>query len=341
MASADPVQTVFDDSHRAAAPNRLRQSSTKGAKPLMNAVLSTRAEADAATCAEPDASPLPLGELHETFRDLAHRAAGLAPVYQGARPYPFIVIDDFLPAAVAERLEADFPPPQAEIWHRFPNKAQHNKLELSHESLLPGSVRLLIHELNSGWFLEIVEQITGIANLVPDPKLLGGGMHQILPGGRLDVHIDYSHHPGNGLSRRLNLIVYLNKDWKEEYGGHFELWDRDVKCCEHRVAPLFNRCVIFSTTSTSYHGHPEPLACPPDRARKSIALFYYSNGRPEEPGPVVEHNTIFRRRPGDRFTMGGAAMRLASSGLVRDLIPPLFYRWLRNAWNRRLRKTAK
>lgn len=279
--------------------------------------------------------------LHHAFRNLEQQVPELACSYQKAQPFPFIVLDDFLPLEIAERVDTDFPAPSAEVWQRYPTRDQHNKLALGHESLLPASTRQLIHELNSGWFLEILERLTGIANLVADGKLVGGGLHQILPGGRLDLHVDYSHHPGNQLNRRPNLILYLNKDWRDEYGGHFELWDRDMKRREHRIAPIFNRCVIFSTTSFSYHGHPDPLTCPENRSRKSIALYYYSNGRPEESGPVIEHNTLFHRRPGDPFTLGSSLMRLASSGLVRDLIPPLFYRWLRKAWNHQTRKSAR
>jgi Rps23 Pro-64 3,4-dihydroxylase Tpa1-like proline 4-hydroxylase len=284
--------------------------------------------------------PLAPGELTPAFDALADRADELARQFQAGQPYPHVVIDDFLPPAVAERLEADFPPTDADVWYRFPSADQVNKLQLSAERHLPDSLRTAIHEFNSGQFLAVVERITGIANLVPDPKLHGGGLHQISAGGRLDVHIDYSHHPGNRLCRRLNLIVYLNPDWREEYGGHFELWDAKVTRCETRVLPVFNRAVIFATTPKSYHGHPEPITCPPDRTRKSIALYYYTNGRPEEPGPVVEHNTLFTPRPGDPFSLRKALMRAASSNWLRDLFPPVIYRPLRAWHNRRQHKAT-
>lgn len=275
------------------------------------------------------------------FDSLSERAELFRAKFQAARPYPHLVIDNFFPAELAESLEADFPPVSAPIWHRFPSADQVNKLQLSDERLLPESLRRAIHELNSGYFLEFLERATGIANLVGDAKLLGGGLHQITTGGRLDVHIDYSHHPGNRLNRRLNLIVYLNKDWREEYGGHFELWDTKGTRCETRILPAWNRGVIFATTPTSHHGHPEPMTCPADRSRKSIALYYYSNGRPEEPGPVIEHNTLFQSRPGDPFSFRKKLMRIASSGWLRDLIPPVIYRSMRAAYNGRQRKRDK
>jgi hypothetical protein len=276
--------------------------------------------------------------IQQGLRDFGGRVKDLVPVYASTKPYPFIVIDDFLPPAIADEVLAEFPSPRSEIWHRCRTADQHNKLALSHESMMPSAIRTLIHELNSGFFLEILEELTGIGNLVADTKLVGGGLHQIERGGKLNVHVDYSHHPGNRLNRRLNLILYLNRDWRDEYGGHFEIWDRHVKQCEHRIAPLFNRCVIFSTTRFSYHGHPDPLTCPEGMSRKSIALYYYSHGRPEEPGPIVEHNTLFRLRPGERFSWNNFLVRMASSGWLRDLMPPVLYRWLRGAWNRRLRQ---
>jgi hypothetical protein len=275
--------------------------------------------------------------VRHAVRGLGGRAGELAAAYRKATPYPHVVLDDFLPDHVAEAVVDEFPPAHSEVWHRYGTADQHNKLALRHESLAPDTIRTVIHELNSGLFLEVLEKLTGIANLVADTKLVGGGLHQIEPGGKLNVHVDYSHHPDNRLHRRLNLILYLNKDWREEYGGHFELWDRDVKQCERRIAPLFNRCVIFSTTPTSYHGHPDPLACPEGMTRKSIALYYYTSGRPEETGQVVEHNTLFRLRPGERFSLSNFLVRAASAGMVRDLTPPLLYRGLRAGWNRWLR----
>lgn len=230
---------------------------------------------------------LPDKGIQDVFLGLLERAPELARQFREGRPFPYLVIDDFLPAEIADRLERDYPGPASDFWQRLPAADQRNKLVSNHEARFPDSIRRVIQELNGGTFLKVLEQVTGIADLVADTKLVGGGLHQILRGGHLRVHVDYSHHPGNRLSRRLNLILFLNRGWPEGYGGHFELWDKDVTRCEKKVLPVFNRCVIFATSSTSYHGHPEPLTCPEDRSRKSIALYYYSNGRPEESGPEV------------------------------------------------------
>ena len=96
----------------------------------------------------------------------------------------------------------------------------------------------------------------------------------------------------------MNLLIYLNKDWTEENGGNLELWDSSMSSCLKRILPIFNRTVIFSTTSFSYHGHPQPVVCNQEDSRKSIALYYYSNGRPEEEdfSPKL-HSTLWQSRP--------------------------------------------
>jgi hypothetical protein len=134
--------------------------------------------------------------------------------------------------------------------------------------------RDLLREFNSPGCLQFLETLTGIGNLMPDPYFEGGGLHQIEPGGFLKVHADFNWHPRLRLDRRLNLIVYLNQDWREEYNGHLELWDRSMSLAVRKVLPVFNRAVVFSTTSWAYHGHPEKLACPPGQTRKSLALYY-------------------------------------------------------------------
>ena len=143
--------------------------------------------------------------------------------------------------------------------------------------------------------------MTGIKNLLPDPTLSGGGYHEIKSGGYLKIHADFNKHPKYGLDRRLNLLIYLNKNWDVSFGGDFELWDQQMNNCVKKIPPNFNNVAIFSTTSNSYHGHPNPLTCPKNRSRKSIALYYYTNGRPEDEkvSLLENHTTIFRARKED------------------------------------------
>jgi Rps23 Pro-64 3,4-dihydroxylase Tpa1-like proline 4-hydroxylase len=221
-----------------------------------------------------------------------HDAASLRAKYASAAPFPHIVLDRLFDAAVLESILRDFPDPRSMQWMQFDNP-QEKKLGYSHErSTLSETVRGFLNDLNSFEMLLWLEALTGIEGLIPDPYFGGGGLHQIEPGGFLKVHADFNVHPKLKLDRRLNMLIYLNKDWKEEYGGHLELWDRDQKSCRHRILPLFNRTVIFSTTDTSFHGHPHPLTSPPGITRKSVSLYYYTAGRPAEERSVP-HDTIF------------------------------------------------
>jgi hypothetical protein len=218
--------------------------------------------------------------------------AALREQYVSARPFPHIVLDNLFPNEILEEVLEDFPRPDEIAWRKFDNPTE-KKLGYWHENPLRPRLQLFLYEMNSAPLLQFLEALTGIQGLVSDPYYGGAGPHQIEPGGFLKVHVDFNWHPLLRLDRRLNLLVYLNKDWREEYGGHLELWNRDVSGCEQKVLPVFNRTVVFSTTDFSYHGHPHPLASPPGRTRKSVSFYYYSNGRPDEERSAP-HDTIFR-----------------------------------------------
>jgi hypothetical protein len=208
-------------------------------------------------------------------------------------------MDDFLPQGVLDDVLTEFPDPKGADWFEF-DSATERKLATKDDSAMGPATRRLLAELNSSAFLDFLERLTGIDGLIPDPHFVGGGLHQIEPGGHLKVHADFNRHPRTELERRLNVLIYLNRDWKDEYGGAFELWDEDMTGAVEKVMPYFNRCVVFSTTSTSYHGHPEPLACPDGMTRKSMALYYYTKTRPAEQGATA-HNTLFQARPGEEL----------------------------------------
>ena len=253
--------------------------------------------------------------------------------YASARPFPHIYFDDFLPPAVLEEVLEEFPAPRGADWHAF-DSATERKLATKDDSAMGDATRHLLAELNSAAFIDFLQRLTGIDGLVPDPHFVGGGLHQIEPGGHLKVHADFNRHPDTGLERRLNVLVYLNRDWKDEYGGAIELWSRDMRSAEAKILPVFNRVVVFSTTSTSYHGHPEPLNCPEDRTRKSMALYYYTKTRPiEEQG--AEHNTLFQARPGEELPDGAMTARERRNQQLkqtaRRLTPPILLDLARNA----------
>jgi Rps23 Pro-64 3,4-dihydroxylase Tpa1-like proline 4-hydroxylase len=231
-------------------------------------------------------------------------------------PFPNIYLDDFLPKKVAEAVLRDFPEPKQLRWTEFADQNQ-SKLAFDTAERLPASIREVLYFFNSRPMLEFLEELSGIRGLIPDPYFMGGGLHQIKPGGFLEVHADFNRHKKLKLDRRLNVLLYLNQNWKEEYGGHFELWNEDMSASVRKILPVFNRMAMFSTTSTSYHGHPTPLSCPPDRTRKSIAIYYYSNGRPEEE-KRDGHNTLFQAR--------GAGSKPRFDGVkkaIRAITPPI------------------
>lgn len=202
--------------------------------------------------------------------------------YQQADPFPHIVLDGLLPNDVAQQLAERFPARDFPGFQRRDNPHQQLKQGRLQENYFAGVDPLCQHILrlfNDQLFIDFLEQLTGIQGLIPDPHFFGGAFHQILPGGKLDIHADFNRDERRKLDRRLNVLLYLNPEWQEDWGGHLQLWDRQMQRCVHRIAPVLNRCVVFSTTDTSFHGHPEPLACPEHRTRNSLALYYYSNGR--------------------------------------------------------------
>jgi 2-oxoglutarate-Fe(II)-dependent oxygenase superfamily protein len=213
--------------------------------------------------------------------------------YANAHPFPHIVIDNLFPATTLETILAEFPKPDEIEWRKFDSPTE-KKLGYWHESTLAPNLELFLYRMNSAPVLQFLQALTGIEGLIPDPYFGGAGPHQILPGGFLKVHVDFNWHPLLKLDRRLNLLVYLNQDWKEEYEGHLELWDRGMTRCERRILPVFNRTVVFSTTDFSFHGHPTPLACPEGMSRKSVSFYYYTNGRPDAERSTP-HDTIFKK----------------------------------------------
>jgi hypothetical protein len=218
--------------------------------------------------------------------------AALRPRFEAARPFPHVVVDGLFPDDVLEAVRTAFPPPEAEGWRRFDNSNE-RKLGSVAGLVLQDPVADFLAALNAAPILEFLEASTGIDGLIPDPYFGGGGLHQILPGGFLRVHTDFNWHPKLRLHRRLNVLVYLNRDWREEYGGHLELWNAEMTRAEERILPVFNRTVVFATGEASYHGHPTPLACPAGMTRKSVSLYYYTSERPERER-AAPHDTVFR-----------------------------------------------
>ena len=235
--------------------------------------------------------------------------------YVDAQPFPHIVLDDLFDPTAVNTVLVEFPDPLKIDWQKFNDETGRKKLTTRDEGQLGEFTRNFIFQLNSSTFITFLEKLTGIQGLIPDPHLFGGGLHQVMRGGFLKIRADFNHYERLNVERRINLLLHLNKNWKDEYGGHLELWKRDMTQCVQKVAPLFNRTVVFSTTDLAYHGHPDPLQCPESDSRKSIAIYYYTAGRPA--GEMTEsHSTLYQRR-------AGKTDLLTAKNILKKFIPPI------------------
>ena len=232
------------------------------------------------------------------------KSSELARQYREAEPFPHIRLAPFLFSAAAERLVEEFPRTDDPIWKHY-NHVNCHKLATNDLEQFPQTAAQVIEELSSLEFVSWLSELVGIPDLVPDPTLEGAGLHQISSGGYLNIHADFTyHHHDSRLRRRVNLLLYLNKEWEDDRCGELELWDADMKNCVAKYPPLINEAIIFSTSESSWHGHPRPLNSPGDIGRKSIALYYYT--KENEPGDQMRA-TQFQALPSDamgaRFMM--------------------------------------
>jgi Rps23 Pro-64 3,4-dihydroxylase Tpa1-like proline 4-hydroxylase len=231
-------------------------------------------------------------------RHFARDVESLAAAFPAATPFPHVVLNGLFDERFLAAVVAELPHPRRGEGFIQADLAQFQELKFAYrdEPRLGPLSRHLLATLHSKTFLEFLSKLTGIQGLIPDPYLVGGGFHQILPGGRLEIHADFNVHGPLRLDRRLNLLLFLNQDWEDAYGGELELWDPDMTRCVRSIPPRLNTTVIFATTDTAYHGHPRPVRCPESMTRKSLALYYYSNGRPEEERSAA-HSTLWQKRP--------------------------------------------
>ena len=215
----------------------------------------------------------------------------LQPIYLQQKPFPHIVVDDMFPMDVIRQISLEIPDNATRNYINncvvgttvcIRDDIQQGKSGINNEKFFKPATIAMFSFLRSATFLDYLEKLTNISGLVPDPQYTGSGIHQTIRGGFLGIHSDSNSHSGIGLVRRVNLFVFLNDNWKDSYGGHLEMWDRDLNYCYQMVRPLIGRLVIFSTTDFTYHGHQTPLACPEFKSRRSIALYYYSYSRPDE-----------------------------------------------------------
>jgi Rps23 Pro-64 3,4-dihydroxylase Tpa1-like proline 4-hydroxylase len=206
--------------------------------------------------------------------------------FNTAKPFRHVVIDNFFQEDVALQLANEFPDyNDPNIWSVYKNPIENKKLTPNWD-LFPKTTYNSFTAMNTPQFVDIVRGISGIPDLFADYGMHGGGWHMHSRGGMLNMHKDYSIHPKLGMERRINIIIYMTPDWKEEWGGGLEFWSHNVEKnlpeeCVTRVYNKFNRAVLFDTADNSWHGLPNPIDCPDDQYRKSLAIYYVSPPRAE------------------------------------------------------------
>jgi Rps23 Pro-64 3,4-dihydroxylase Tpa1-like proline 4-hydroxylase len=243
------------------------------------------------------------------YKDLLERQKKIKQDYQSNQPFRFVMFENFFLPEQAELIYQNYPTIEDGKWDGTTYLDQKNKFqktEFEQNSIL----EKVFKELNSDLFLAWLQEVTEVEDtLIADDALFGGGLHQSINGAFLNVHVDYNMHPKTNYHRRLNVLVYMNKDWQDQYEGNLELWDlsQNDKKLLAKYAPTFNRCVIFETNEISFHGHPKALNTPKEINRKSIATYYYSKNRPENE-ISDSHNTIYVNTEG----IGGQVKRFSS-----------------------------
>lgn len=243
--------------------------------------------------------PLSVEELdlkefnNDLFGEWCQDLSLLNSKFSNARPYPHIIIDNFFNSGYAETLNQEFPGKEWDKWMSYHNPIEIKKV-MDQVDEMPENIKNVFYQLNHPNFIEKIKIITGIENLEYDPHLHGGGLHFHPPGGKLYLHLDYSIHPLSGKERRINIIIYMNKNWDSKEGGNLELWSAGLRECAQVVECSFNRAVIFQTFDESWHGLPQAVTR--EEGRKSLAVYYVSDPRPDA---TLRYKAQFVQRPGD------------------------------------------
>jgi Rps23 Pro-64 3,4-dihydroxylase Tpa1-like proline 4-hydroxylase len=202
--------------------------------------------------------------------------------------------------AIAQEFNDSFSPE----WREFRSALQRKRGTVPGTNM-PHTVQDHFNFLYSGPFLRFLSRITGIDNLIPDPDLYGGGMHEVAAGGCFEIHVDFVKHPRTGLTNRLAVITYLNEEWSPEDGGALELWELAPPRCCVTILPTFGRTVIIEQSRRAAHGHPNPVR--DGLKRRSVIAYFYTAGVDKEDGSdmlattYVRHDGYSRRQQAELY----------------------------------------
>jgi len=221
--------------------------------------------------------------------------------FLNATPFPSICIDNFLSPEFALEVSRSYPKFSNALGQglEFSTVNEKQKVQITESEKFPDPVKKLYQALAGEKFIHSMQALSGIDELSFDDHFAGGGMHITNTSGILDVHIDFNFSKNLQLYRRLNILIYLNEEWLEDWGGKIELWDKKIKKCIHGYSPVLNRCLIFATSDYSFHG-VTAVNAPPGIERKSFAIYLYNKG-PSENVDGEYHSTVFKARPNEKF----------------------------------------
>eukprot|EP00927_Polykrikos_kofoidii_P004326 TRINITY_DN11710_c0_g1_i5.p1 TRINITY_DN11710_c0_g1~~TRINITY_DN11710_c0_g1_i5.p1 ORF type:complete len:729 (+),score=38.20 TRINITY_DN11710_c0_g1_i5:47-2233(+) len=249
---------------------------------------------------------------------------------------PHWALDGLLPEPWLQRVAQEIPESDGDsrgclhdkAWSCFSKSEQdshyqNSKNQLEGEQFTGPATQLLFGFLRSPSWVGFLESTLGIQRLIPDPSMLGAGIHNTLKGGFLKLHADFNYNDEMMLHRRVNILLFLNDDWKEEFGGHVELWNQNVTSCGVRALPIMGRIVAFRSTDFILHGHPHPLTPPRGRSRRSIAMYYYTTSRPRHEcfgGRCTVHNIAWGKVNCARCHGRCCAKACSVQGLCRSIL---------------------
>jgi len=263
-------------------------------------------------------------EFRNLFADkirLTNDIGHLRSTYENATPFPHVVIDNLFDDGLLDTLLAEMSQMRSEQWSNIEQDSRERTARMRSAAEMGAAGQSLLSIVHSAAFLYFLSEIIGIEQLLPDPYLQGAGFALMRRGDYFNVHADRNVAYDTGLTRRLAMIIFLNKSWSPQYHGQLELWSPDGKRCEVSIDPLFNKTVIFEVAYPNFHGVPTPLSCPGDRLRQSFITYYHTAGRKEQ-RDLKPHTSIFA----PRFY---GTNRVTLRSVIRDLTPPLFARVIR------------
>jgi Rps23 Pro-64 3,4-dihydroxylase Tpa1-like proline 4-hydroxylase len=225
---------------------------------------------------------------------LNNKIEKLTSDFKKKRPFHYVVIDNFLNETYAKSLLKNFN--NTSEWTHYCHYNE-KKLALIDKKKYSNTTLEVFEALKSATFINFLQNLTKINNLLTDElEEEGANLTEVREGGFLNIHSDFqSHSTKKSWNRELNLLLYLNHNWKSEYNGDLEFWDENMMECKVTTVPIFNRCVIFKTEEKTFHGHPNPLTCPKDMSRKSLILYYFTDREKN----IKAHPTDYRARPHD------------------------------------------